>query len=366
FLALGWHLEKIHVTWAHLEKKRTRLQTYTEGSRKGVQEVRATKNYETALDLHQILEDVLLTERGDGVSGIKRRRHDLFSDDVWNLETVYGYSNVGRFDVFFHDQLLVFQQHQDESLYDSWTRFKDVIRKVPNHGLSIWTLIEIFLKHLDSLSRHIINLTAEGDLRKFSDIGAWVQEYTPSVTYPDEVEEIIGIPIEVEPLDETPLEDLGLNTVDLGEERDPEPPIKPPSEDSFRMKEVDHLTIHKPPSPHVASFHLKDTYCYYHLCIDDPKKHYGFKPGLLGQSGSLGVDFSNMEMINDDWELEPKEVSFLGRRLNLPIKPKEVENVGTKETHHLEHIIQQLIFQRVTPPHNNGVYRYLLVAFLVK
>ncbi|GJV95487.1 hypothetical protein Tco_1547064 [Tanacetum coccineum] len=29
FLALGWHLEEIHVTWAHLEKKRTRLQTYT-------------------------------------------------------------------------------------------------------------------------------------------------------------------------------------------------------------------------------------------------------------------------------------------------------------------------------------------------
>ncbi|GJR55351.1 hypothetical protein Tco_1405872 [Tanacetum coccineum] len=91
----------------------------------------------------------------------------------------YGYSSVGRFDVFFRDQLLVFQQHQDESLYDSWTRFKDVIQKVPNHGLSIWTLIEIFLKHLDSLSRHIINLKAEGDLRKFSDIGAWysIEDY---------------------------------------------------------------------------------------------------------------------------------------------------------------------------------------------
>ncbi|GJU18247.1 hypothetical protein Tco_1146213 [Tanacetum coccineum] len=38
------------------------------------------------------------------------------------------------------------------------------------------------------------------------------EENTPPVTYPDKVEEIIGIPIEVEPLDETPLEDLGLNT----------------------------------------------------------------------------------------------------------------------------------------------------------
>ncbi|GJU53239.1 hypothetical protein Tco_1226953 [Tanacetum coccineum] len=27
--ALGWHLEEIHVTWAHLEKKQTRLRLYT-------------------------------------------------------------------------------------------------------------------------------------------------------------------------------------------------------------------------------------------------------------------------------------------------------------------------------------------------
>ncbi|GJY14052.1 hypothetical protein Tco_0383361 [Tanacetum coccineum] len=28
-IALGWFLEEIHVTWAHLEKKRTRLRLYT-------------------------------------------------------------------------------------------------------------------------------------------------------------------------------------------------------------------------------------------------------------------------------------------------------------------------------------------------
>ncbi|GKA42213.1 hypothetical protein Tco_0734873 [Tanacetum coccineum] len=297
---------------------------------------------------------------------------------------------TGRFDVFFRNQLLVFQQHQDESLYDSWTRFKDIIRKVLNHGLSIWTLIEIFLKHLDSLSWHIINLIAEGDLRKFSDIGAWddmvrvqvprcmvwlnydehvdslrmmdnevgvtspestiqtllsFEEYTPLVTHPKEVEETLGIPMEVEPLDETQLEDIGLNTcnhdiplssrevpsfgepkpqpkplancttldVSLGDERDPQPPIKPHSSDSFMMNVVEPLTIHTPPSPHVASFHPKDLYCYYRPCIDDPKKHYGFKTGLLGHSGSLGVDFSKLGMIEDDWELEYKEVCFLGR-----------------------------------------------------
>ncbi|GJS67510.1 hypothetical protein Tco_0682074 [Tanacetum coccineum] len=164
--------------------------------------------------------------------------------------------------------------------------------------------------------------------------------YTPPVTYPEEVEEALGTPIQVKPLEETQLEDLGWNTyASLGNERGPKPPIKPHSPDSFRMKEVDHLTNHTPPSPHVASFHPKDTYCYYHPCIGDPKKHYGFKPGLLGQSGSLGVDFLKLEMIEDDLELESKKVSFLGRELNSHVRPKEVENVRIKETHNLEHVI---------------------------
>ncbi|GJS27868.1 hypothetical protein Tco_0488488 [Tanacetum coccineum] len=34
FLALGWHLEEIQVTWAHLEKKRTRLRLYTKSLKK--------------------------------------------------------------------------------------------------------------------------------------------------------------------------------------------------------------------------------------------------------------------------------------------------------------------------------------------
>ncbi|GJW24974.1 hypothetical protein Tco_0038785 [Tanacetum coccineum] len=41
-------------------------------------------------DLHRILEEILLTKRGDDVASIKRRRRDLFSDGVWNLETTSG------------------------------------------------------------------------------------------------------------------------------------------------------------------------------------------------------------------------------------------------------------------------------------
>ncbi|GJT55287.1 hypothetical protein Tco_0990341 [Tanacetum coccineum] len=95
------------------------------------------------------------------------------------------------------------------------------------------------------------------------------EEYTLPVTYPEEVEETLGIPIEVEPLDHTKLEDLGLNTcshdiflssreilnvdelkpqllpnfspldVNLEDKRGTDPPIKPHSPDSFRMKVVD-------------------------------------------------------------------------------------------------------------------------------
>ncbi|GJT84518.1 hypothetical protein Tco_1066235 [Tanacetum coccineum] len=90
------------------------------------------------------------------------------------------------------------------------------------------------------------------------------------MTYPDEVEEIIGIPIKVKLLNKPQLADLGLNTcnhdipfssrevpsfdkpkpqpqplrnypsmdVSLGDKRGPEPPIKPLSPNSFRMKVI--------------------------------------------------------------------------------------------------------------------------------
>ncbi|GJV98280.1 hypothetical protein Tco_1553532 [Tanacetum coccineum] len=149
--------------------------------------------------------------------------------------------------------------------------------------------------------------------------------------------------MEVKHLDHTKLDDLGLNTcshdlflnsmevssfdepvsqpqplpscpsldVSLGDKRGPEPPIKPHSSDSFRMKVVDSLTIHTPPSPHLASFYPKDISWYYHPCVDDPKKHYGFKTSLLG---SLTKSFSNSKVIKDD---------FLGEELSLPMEPKE-------------------------------------------
>ncbi|GJU92490.1 hypothetical protein Tco_1304913 [Tanacetum coccineum] len=228
----------------------------------------------------------------------------------------------------FQRYTLVFQQHQDEPIYDAWTRFKNLIKSVHHHGLDLWSLTQFFYDHVDDYTRMDLDFAADGNLRELSvanlkaqakrligNEDVWVKMHR-------EVEETLGTPIEVEPLDETQLEDLGLNTcnhdiplsnrevpsfdepepqpnplpnclsldISLGEERDPEPPIKPHSPDSFRIKEVDSLTINTSPSPHVAPSHPKDTYCYYRPCIDDPKNtpHYGLT-GLLGKSASLGV-----------------------------------------------------------------------------
>ncbi|GJZ66747.1 hypothetical protein Tco_0623443, partial [Tanacetum coccineum] len=134
----------------------------------------------------------------------------------------------------------------------------------------------------------------------------------PPVTYPKEVENTLGTPIEVEPLNETKLEEVGLNcnhntplssrevssfdgpepqpllnspsiNVSLGDVIDPEPPIKPHSPDSSRIK----------------------------------------------------------EMFDDDWGLESKEVSTLEEELSLFDRPNKVERGRILEAHRLESILQQ-------------------------
>ncbi|GKB90288.1 hypothetical protein Tco_0962560 [Tanacetum coccineum] len=54
------------------------------------------KETDEITDLHQILEEVLLTEHGDGVAGIKRRRRDPSSDDVRDLVTASGRSQLNE------------------------------------------------------------------------------------------------------------------------------------------------------------------------------------------------------------------------------------------------------------------------------
>ncbi|GJS03802.1 reverse transcriptase domain-containing protein [Tanacetum coccineum] len=151
-------------------------------------------------------------------------------------------------------------------------------------------------EHVDSLST-MDNEVGVTSLESTTQTLSSFEEYTPPVTYSEELEKTLRTPIEPQP---QPLPNCPPLDTSLGTERGLKSPIKPQSHDSFRMKVLDNLIIHTPPSSLMASFHLRDLYCYYLPCIDDPKKHYGFKPGLFRHSGSLGVDFLKLEMIDDD------------------------------------------------------------------
>ncbi|GKA64536.1 zinc finger, CCHC-type containing protein, partial [Tanacetum coccineum] len=62
--------------------------------------------------------------------------------------------------------ILMFQQHQDESLYDAWTRFKDLLQKVPHHGLDLWLQVQIFYDHVDYTTQMAINYAADASLEQ--------------------------------------------------------------------------------------------------------------------------------------------------------------------------------------------------------
>ncbi|GJV17029.1 hypothetical protein Tco_1362352 [Tanacetum coccineum] len=120
------------------------------------------------------------------------------------------------------------------------------------------------------------------------------------MTNSEEVKKTLGTPIEVEPLNGAKLEEVGLNC-------NHNTPLSSREVSGFHK-----LEPQPQPLPN---------------CTDDPKRHYGFKPGLLGKSVSLGVDISNWEMFDDDWGLESKEFSPIGEELSLFDRPKEVEEV---------------------------------------
>ncbi|GJY51558.1 hypothetical protein Tco_0442405 [Tanacetum coccineum] len=68
---------------------------------------------------------------------------------------------------------LVFQQHQDEPIYDAWTRFKNLIKRVPHHGLDLWSLTQFFYDHVDDYTRMDLDFAADGNLRELSGEEAW-------------------------------------------------------------------------------------------------------------------------------------------------------------------------------------------------
>ncbi|GJZ76764.1 hypothetical protein Tco_0641436 [Tanacetum coccineum] len=60
-----------------------------------------------------------------------------------------------------------------ESLSEAWTRFKDLLRKVPHHGIDIWLQVQIFYDRIDHTLKRTVDYVAGGRIRKLSAEKSW-------------------------------------------------------------------------------------------------------------------------------------------------------------------------------------------------
>ena len=58
------------------------------------------------------------------------------------------------------NQISTFAMTEDESLYESWERFKDLLRLCPHHGLQKWMIIQTFYNGVTQPVRSTIDAAA--------------------------------------------------------------------------------------------------------------------------------------------------------------------------------------------------------------
>nr|GEU28979.1 zinc finger, CCHC-type [Tanacetum cinerariifolium] len=71
------------------------------------------------------------------------------------------------------NDILMFQQRHGESLSIAWTRFKDLLKKFPHHGIDLWLQVQIFYDHVNPATRQAIDHSAGGKLGEKSFKESW-------------------------------------------------------------------------------------------------------------------------------------------------------------------------------------------------
>nr|GEZ11848.1 zinc finger, CCHC-type [Tanacetum cinerariifolium] len=71
------------------------------------------------------------------------------------------------------NDILMLQQHQGESLSKAWNHFKDLLQKVPHHGIDLWLQVQIFYDHVNTAIRRTIDQTADGKLHDKNAKESW-------------------------------------------------------------------------------------------------------------------------------------------------------------------------------------------------
>ncbi|GJX89876.1 MAK10-like protein [Tanacetum coccineum] len=55
------------------------------------------------------------------------------------------------------NDIMMFQQHHGESLFEAWSLFKDLLQKVRPHGIDLWLQVQIFYDHVNPVTRRTID-----------------------------------------------------------------------------------------------------------------------------------------------------------------------------------------------------------------
>ncbi|XP_062102932.1 uncharacterized protein LOC133813918 [Humulus lupulus] len=63
-----------------------------------------------------------------------------------------------------HNEITSFQQLEEESLYEAWERFKELLRKCPHHGIPHCIQMETFYNGLNAHTRMVVDASANGAL----------------------------------------------------------------------------------------------------------------------------------------------------------------------------------------------------------
>ncbi|KAL5580185.1 hypothetical protein UlMin_012627 [Ulmus minor] len=62
------------------------------------------------------------------------------------------------------NDITYFQQLEGESLYETWERYKELLRRCPHHGIPFWIQIETFYNGLNAQTRTIVDAASNGAL----------------------------------------------------------------------------------------------------------------------------------------------------------------------------------------------------------
>ena len=63
---------------------------------------------------------------------------------------------------WFRNEIVAFQQFEDETLSEAWERFKEMLRKCPHHGLPHYTQMETFYNGLNIATKQVVDASANG------------------------------------------------------------------------------------------------------------------------------------------------------------------------------------------------------------